>query len=122
MITGFIKYCALHLSLWSDPPQSTSLDVPDMAGTSRRVRLGGVETQSAVVSNPEPAKARLTGKQKWLIAALLLLQVPASLIFYPLAAIISLTGIGVPLSMILLGIGTLPFSSAMKLRGARRPD
>ena len=67
-----------------------------------------------VVSNPSPPKAKLTGGQKWLIAGLLVLQVPSSLIFYPLAAVFSLTGIGIPLSMIFLGIGTMPFSLAMK--------
>ena len=67
-----------------------------------------------VVSNPSPPKAKLTGRQKWLIAGLLVLQVPSSLIFYPLAAVFSLTGIGIPLSMIFLGIGTMPFSLAMK--------
>jgi hypothetical protein len=35
-----------------------------------------------------------------------------------LAAVISLTGIGVPLSVILLGIGTMPYSSAMKRKVA----
>jgi hypothetical protein len=35
-----------------------------------------------------------------------------------LAALFALTGIGVPLSVIFMGIGTMPFSSAMKLKVA----
>ena len=67
-----------------------------------------------VVSNPNPPKAKLTGRQKWLIAGLICLQVPAGAIFYPVATIIVLTGVGAPLSMVLLRVGTLPYSLAMK--------
>ena len=67
-----------------------------------------------VVSNPNPPKAKLTGRQRWLIAGLICLQVPAAAIFYPAATIIVLTGVGAPLSMVLLRIGTLPYSLAMK--------
>jgi hypothetical protein len=67
-----------------------------------------------VVSNPNPPKAKLTGSQKWVIAGLICLQVPSGAILYPLATIIVLTGVGAPLSMILLRIGTMPFSLAMK--------
>jgi hypothetical protein len=77
-----------------------------------------VETESIVASNPSPPKAKLTGRQKWVIAGLIFLQVPSSIVFYPLAALFALTGIGVPLSVVLTGIGTMPFSSAMKLKGA----
>jgi len=73
-----------------------------------------VETEYMLVSNPSSPKAKLIARKKWLIAGLLLLQVPSSLIFFPLAAVFSLTGIGIPLSMIFLGIGTMPFSLAMK--------
>jgi hypothetical protein len=79
-----------------------------------------VEAEPVLVADPSAPKARLTGRQRVAIAVLLLLQIPTSLIFYPLAAIISLTGIGVPLSMVLLGIGTMPFSTAMKLKVAWR--
>jgi hypothetical protein len=71
-----------------------------------------------VVANPNPPKVKLTGKQKWLIAALLFLQIPSSAIFYPVATIIVLTGVGAPLSIILLRIGTMPFSVAMKRKAA----
>ncbi len=74
--------------------------------------------ESLLVSNPNSSKAKLTGRQKWLIAGLIVLQVPSSAIFYPLAAVFSLTGIGIPLSMIFLGIGTMPFSLAMKRKVA----
>jgi hypothetical protein len=71
-----------------------------------------------LVSNPGSPMGSLSGSQKCVIAGLLLLQVPSSVIFYPLAALFALTGIGIPLSMIFLGIGTLPFSSAMKRKVA----
>jgi hypothetical protein len=51
-----------------------------------------------------------------MIAGLLFLQIPSSLIFYPLAAVFAITGIFVPIAMVLMGIGTLPFSFAMRLR------
>jgi len=34
-------------------------------------------------------------------------------IFYPLAAVIALTGIGVPVSLVLVSIGSMPASMAM---------
>jgi hypothetical protein len=82
------------------------------------IKWDGVETDHDLVSNPSPPKAKLTGGQKWLIAGLLVLQVPSSAIFYPLAALFSLTGIGIPLSIVLLGIGTMPYSLAMKRKVA----
>jgi hypothetical protein len=51
-----------------------------------------------------------------MIAGLLVLQIPSSLIFYPLAAIFAITGIFVPIAMVLIGIGTLPFSWAMRCK------
>jgi hypothetical protein len=51
-----------------------------------------------------------------MIAGLLFLQIPSSLIFYPLAAVFAITGIFVPIAMVLMGIGTLPFSFAMRCR------
>ncbi len=51
-----------------------------------------------------------------MIAGLLSLQIPSSLIFYPLAAIFAITGIFVPIAIILVGIGTLPFSFAMRCK------
>jgi hypothetical protein len=77
-----------------------------------------VETDQPVVPPASPTKARLTGRQKLLVGALLVLQVPSSLIFYPVAALFSITGVGVPVSLVLMGVGTLPYSSAMKCKTA----
>jgi len=71
-----------------------------------------------VVSDPNSPKVKLTSRQKWLIAGLICLQIPSSAIFYPVATIIVLTGVGAPLSIILLRIGTLPYSLAMKRKAA----
>jgi hypothetical protein len=68
------------------------------------------------VSNPTPPKLKLTGGQKWMIAGLLFLQIPSSLIFYPLAAIFAITGIFVPIAIVIMGVGTLPISLAMKYK------
>ncbi len=51
-----------------------------------------------------------------MIAGLLFLQIPSSLIFYPVAALFAITGVFVPIAMVLMGIGTLPFSFAMRCR------
>jgi hypothetical protein len=83
-----------------------------------KVNWGTVETEGTLVSNPVSPKVRLTGSQKWLIAGLIVLQVPSSAIFYPLAALFALTGIGIPLSIVFLGVGTMPFSLAMKRKVA----
>jgi hypothetical protein len=77
-----------------------------------------VETEDMPASNSSSPKKKLTGRQKWLIAGLIALQIPSGAIFYPLAAVSSLTGIGIPLSMIFVGIGTMPFSLAMKRKVA----
>jgi hypothetical protein len=52
------------------------------------------------------------------LVGLLCLQVPASAIFYPVATVLILTGVGAPLSMVLWTVGTLPFSVAMKRKAA----
>jgi hypothetical protein len=75
-----------------------------------------VEKES-VPSSPSPSKSKLTGGQKWMVAGLLLLQIPSSLIFYPLAAVFAITGIFVPIAIVLMGIGSLPFSCAMRWKG-----
>ena len=51
-----------------------------------------------------------------MIAGLLFLQIPSSLIFYPLAAVFAITGIFVPIALVLMGIGTLPYSFAMRCK------
>ena len=71
-----------------------------------------------VASDPNSPKAKLTGRQKWVIAGLICLQVPSSALFYPVATVIVLTGVGAPLSVVLLKIGTMPYSSAMKRKAA----
>ena len=80
--------------------------------------MSGAGAGHMTVSNPNSPKAKLTGSQKWLIAGLICLQVPFGAFFYPLATIIVLTGVGAPLSMILLRIGSLPYSVAMKRKAA----
>lgn len=62
----------------------------------------------------------MTGRQRWAIAGLLLLQVPFSLLFYPVAALFALTGIGVPVSIVCLQVGTMPYASASKRKAAWR--
>jgi hypothetical protein len=72
-----------------------------------------VETESI---QPSTSKSKLTGGQRWKIAGLLVLQIPSSLIFYPLAAVFAITGIFVPIALVLMGIGSLPVSWAMNCR------
>jgi hypothetical protein len=56
-------------------------------------------------------------KKKVLIVALFCLQIPFGVVFFPLAAVLVLTGILAPLGMLAFAIGTMPFSFAMKQRG-----
>jgi hypothetical protein len=69
-------------------------------------------------SNQTSPKAKLTAGQKLKIAGLICLQIPSGAIFYPMATVIILTGVGAPLSMIFWAIGTMPFSLAMKRKAA----
>ncbi len=69
-----------------------------------------------VGSDPTSPRSKLTGGQRWTIVGLLVLQVPSSLIFFPLAAVFAITGIFVPIAMVLMGIGTLPVSVALKCK------
>jgi hypothetical protein len=71
---------------------------------------------ASLVSDPSPPKQKLTGGQKWMVLGLILLQVPFTLIFFPLAAVFAITGIFVPVAMVLMGIGTLPVSLAMRCK------
>src|ERR1700678_4142199 len=90
-----------------------SIPIRILTGYSERAEAGYM-----VVSDRNSPKAKLTGGQKWLIAGLFCLQVLSGAIFYPAATIIVLTGVGAPLSMVLLRIGTMPFSFAMKRKAA----
>jgi hypothetical protein len=83
--------------------------------SSAEVNLSCVENESVALS-PSPPRSKLTGGQKWTIAGLLFLQIPSSLIFFPLAAIFAITGIFVPIAVVLMGIGSLPISFAMKCK------
>jgi hypothetical protein len=51
-----------------------------------------------------------------MVAGLLVLQIPFALFFYPLAAIFAITGLFVPIAIVLMGVGTLPYMIAMKCK------
>ncbi len=78
------------------------------------------------VANPNPpkappnakAKAKLRVWQKLTIAILFVIQVPVAILFYTPAAVIALTGIGLPVSFILMGIGSSPATLAMNRKRA----
>jgi hypothetical protein len=61
-------------------------------------------------------EATLPWKKKASIAGLLCLQIPFGVVFFPLAAVLVLTGILAPLGMMSFAIATMPFSWAMKCR------
>jgi hypothetical protein len=69
-------------------------------------------------ANPSSLKTKLSAGQKLMIAGLICLQIPSGAVFFPLATIIILTGVGGPLSMVFWVIGTMPFSLAMKYKAA----
>ena len=80
-----------------------------------RVDSGRVLT-APVDSPPAPPRTKLTAGRTCVLAGLYVLQVPWGLVFFPLAAIFAITGIFVPIAIVLVGIGTLPFSMAMKCK------
>lgn len=70
-----------------------------------------------VNSTPTPA-AKLSFSQRLIIVGLLALQVLSGIILYPVAAVLVLTGILAPISIVLFRIGTLPLSLALKLKAS----
>ncbi len=78
------------------------------------------------VTNPNPPNADPTAKpkvklrvwQKLSIALLFVIQVPVAVLFFTPAAVIALTGIGLPVSFILMGIGSSPATFAMNRKRA----
>jgi hypothetical protein len=72
------------------------------------------------VMDQNPPRVRLPGREKLLIAGLLCLQVPTTVLFFPLAAVLVLTGILAPLGMMSFAIGAMPLSMAMKRKAAWR--
>jgi hypothetical protein len=65
-------------------------------------------------------RARMPLGQKGIVAGLICLQIPSAVLFFPAAAIIILTGVGAPLSMILWRVGSMPFSLAMRRKAVWR--
>jgi len=84
-----------------------------------RVDSGRVLT-APVDSPPAPPRTKLTAGRTCVLAGLYVLQVPWGLVFFPLAAIFAITGIFVPVAIVLIGVGTLPFSAAVRLRARWR--
>jgi hypothetical protein len=74
------------------------------------------------VVNQGPPALRLPGREKLLIGALLCLQIPATVVFLPMAAVFVLTGILAPLGMMAFAVGTMPFSLAMRRKSAWQSD
>jgi hypothetical protein len=72
-----------------------------------------------VASKAHLPRATLPWKKKALIAGLLCLEIPFGVVFFPLAAMLVLTGFLAPLGLMCFAIATMPFSQAMKLRAAR---
>jgi len=70
------------------------------------------------VSDEQSPKVALPAREKLFIGVLLVLEVPAFVIFFPAAAVLFLTGILAPLGMMCFVAGTLPLSLAMKRRAA----
>ena len=84
-----------------------------------RVDSPCVQTES-VESHPAPTRVKLTAGQTCVVAGLFVLQIPWGLFFFPLAAIFAITGIFVPVAIVLIGVGTLPASIATRCRARWR--
>lgn len=61
-------------------------------------------------------KASLPWTKKALIAALLCLEIPVGIFFFPLAAVLVLTGILAPLGMMSFTVARMPITWAMKCK------
>ncbi len=64
----------------------------------------------------ETSHAKLSGAQRAIVAGVLCAQVVTGVIFYPIAAVLVLTGILAPLSIVLARIGTFPLTWLLKRR------
>lgn len=76
------------------------------------------EPNHRVTPQTSSSKATLPWKKRVLIAVLLCLEIPFGVVFFPLAAVLVLTGILAPLGMMSFTVATMPLSLAMKQRAA----
>ena len=67
-------------------------------------------------------KPSLPWTTRALIALLLCLEIPVGLFFFPLAAVLVLTGILAPLGMMSFSIATKPYALAMRFKAAGRSE
>ncbi|MCU1363964.1 MAG: hypothetical protein JWM55_1792 [Acidimicrobiaceae bacterium] len=63
-------------------------------------------------------RATTPWKKKAFMAGLLCLEIPVGVFFFPLAAVLVLTGILAPLGILSFKVATMPFSRAMRCRTA----
>ena len=106
-------------------PRASDCSFPDLEPgekTNRDDITLGVETDDMPEPNPSSHETKLSVGQKLMIAALICLEIPFAAIFYPLATIIILTGVGAPISMLFWAIGTMPFALAMKYKATWQSD
>jgi hypothetical protein len=71
-----------------------------------------------VATKTHAPRATLPWKKKAFMAGLLCLQVPVGVFFFPLSAVLVLTGILAPLGILSFKVATMPFSWAMRCRTA----
>jgi hypothetical protein len=74
------------------------------------------DTNYTVAPTTKGPKAPLPWKKKLLIVGLLCLEIPFGVAFFPLAAVLVLTGILAPLGMMSFKAATMPISLAMKYK------
>jgi hypothetical protein len=98
------------------------LQIRNLAATESSAIYSNWEVNFMAILAQDIPKVKLSGKEKWLIVGLLCLQVPSTIIFIPLAAVLVLTGILAPLGMMSFAIGMRPFSMAMKIKTQRRSE
>jgi hypothetical protein len=79
------------------------------------------ETSYTVAPKTTLPKATLPWKKRLLIAGLLTLEIPFGIVFFPIAAVLVLTGILAPLGIMAFKAATMPLSFALTQRAAWRP-
>jgi hypothetical protein len=76
------------------------------------------QTNFTALSKTPSSTVTLSWKRKLVIAGLLCLEIPFGIVFFPMAAVLVLTGILAPLAIMVFKVATMPLTLSMKYKSA----
>lgn len=73
-------------------------------------------------SKVRPPKATLSWKRRLVLGGLLCLEIPFGIVFFPMAAVLVLTGILAPVAIMVFKVATMPLTVWMDRKSAWQAD